>query len=145
MSQSTEGSPELSKLQIAEHQLDRAIQLLLDENDYVCAVTLAGASEEILGKLLELRGHKPALASFAEACVQMGRHIYKESWSKKEFVTMENYFRDGLKHITDGQPLAVPKAAAVEIIDRAIDNYWNLTGRESKNIRRFMEAAHGAA
>lgn len=145
MNEPVAAPPELSKLQIAEHQLDRAIRLLLDEDDYVCAVTLAGASEEILGKLLEQQGRKPTLASFAEACVHMGRRIYKESWSKKDFVTMENYFRDGLKHITDGQPLVVPREAAIEIIDRAIDNYWNLTGRESMNIRRFMEAAHGAA
>ena len=42
----------LSNLDVAERQLERAIALFLDEEDYVSALTLAGAAEEILGKLL---------------------------------------------------------------------------------------------
>jgi hypothetical protein len=48
--------PWYTKQQLAEHQLDRAIRLLLDEKDAISAVTLAGAAEEILGKLVELQG-----------------------------------------------------------------------------------------
>ena len=44
--------PTYTKTEVAAHQLERALHLFLDENDYVCAITLAGACEEILGKLL---------------------------------------------------------------------------------------------
>jgi hypothetical protein len=119
--------PTFTKLQVAERQLDRALKLFLDEKDYVCAITLAGASEEILGKLLEKVGKEHALGSFVKACVAAGRILHGEEWSTKEFVGMENAWRDALKHYTDGEPIAVPREAAVEILDRAIDNLWALT------------------
>lgn len=132
----------LTKLEIAEHQLDRALQLFLDEQDFPCAITLAGASDEILGKLLEQRGEKHSLSEFTEACVQTGRIFFKEEWPTSHFVTLCNHFRDGLKHITDGQPMTITRDAAIEMIDRAIDNYWKLLGRETPRIRQFMEVAH---
>jgi hypothetical protein len=135
--------PTFTKLQVAEHQLDRALKLFLDEKDYVCAITLAGASEEILGKLLEKSGKEHALGSFVKACVAAGRILHGEEWSPKEFVAMENAWRDALKHYTDGEPIMVPREVAVEILDRAIDNLWALTARETPQIRRFMEEVHG--
>ena len=45
----------LTKLQVAVHQLDVAIRLFL-EDDYLSSLTLAGAAEEILGKLCERAG-----------------------------------------------------------------------------------------
>ena len=56
---------------------------------------------------------------------------------------MANYFRDGLKHITDGAPVTVSREAAAGIIERAIANLWRLEGRESPRIRRFMEEMYG--
>ena len=60
----------LTKQQVAEHQLERALRLFLDERDYVSAITLAGASEEILGRLLAKEGKEHALGSFVKACVE---------------------------------------------------------------------------
>ncbi len=135
--------PTFSKRKVAAHQLERALCLFLDENDYVCAITLAGASEEVLGKLLEQSGQEHALGSFVKACVAIGKNIHGEEWPPKLFVTMANGFRDSLKHITDGQVVTVPKEAAVEILDRAIENYWLLTADETPLMRRFMEEVHG--
>lgn len=47
----------MTKLEAAKHQLAVAIQLFLDE-DYLSSLTLAGAAEEILGKL-SMRAGKP--------------------------------------------------------------------------------------
>lgn len=135
--------PTFTKREVAVHQLERALQLFLDENDFVCAITLAGASEEILGRLLEQSGQEHALGSFVKACVAIGKNIHDEEWPQKIFVTMANEFRDSLKHITDGQVVTVPKEAAVEILDRAIENYWLLTADETPLMRRFMEEVHG--
>lgn len=135
--------PTFSKLEVAEHQLERALQLFLDENDYVCAITLAGASEEILGKLLEQSGLENSLGYFVKSCVEIGKTAHGVEWSKKVFVTMANEFRDALKHITDGQFVSVPKEAAVEILDRAMENYWALTANETERMRRFRAEIHG--
>ena len=133
----------LTPLEVAEHQLKRALALFLDEKDYVCAITLAGASEEILGKLLEASGREHALGSFVKACVQTGKVVYNEKWSHKHFVNMANSFRNALKHYVTEHPIMVRRDAAVEILDRAIENFFALTGRETTNMRRFMEEAHG--
>ena len=130
----------LTKLEVAEHQLNASIRLYLDANDYVSAVTLAGAAEEILGKLLEKQGRKHSVGEFAEACVKVGRHIFNQEWTTSHFVEMQTYFRNGLKHITDGQPITIPRAAAEEIIGRAVDNLWALQGRETPEVRRYMES-----
>lgn len=133
----------LTKLEVAEHQLDLAVELFLDRQDYVASITLAGASEEILGKLLEARGESHALGEFIESCVRTGKHIFNEDWPAKDFAEMANYFRNGLKHYTDGAPITVSREAASEIIERAIANLWKLEGRESPRIRRFMEGVYG--
>jgi len=130
----------MSKLEVAEHQLNAAIRMFLDERDFVCAITLAGAAEEILGKLLEKQGRQHSVAEFAEACVKVGRHLFNENWTTKHFVEMQNFFRNGLKHLTDGEPITVPPAAAEEIIGRAVDNLWALEGRETPEVRRYMES-----
>ena len=130
-------------LEVAEHQLERALRLFLDEKDYVCAITLAGASEEILGKLLKAFGKEHALGSFVTACVETGRVVYNENWSRKTFANMANSFRNALKHYVTEDPIMVPREAAVEILDRAIENFFALTSRETENMRRFMEEAHG--
>lgn len=53
-----------SYLALATHQMERALRLFLDEGDYICAITLAGAGEEILGRLLEESGRQHALGSW---------------------------------------------------------------------------------
>jgi aryl-alcohol dehydrogenase-like predicted oxidoreductase len=59
------------QLEAAKNQLDRAIKLFFDEADYYSAATLAGASEEILGKMLEAQGEKNALKSLSSAIVEI--------------------------------------------------------------------------
>ena len=53
-------SSNLTKLEVAVHQLDVAILLFLD-GDYLSSLTLAGAAEEILGKLCERAGKPVAV------------------------------------------------------------------------------------
>jgi hypothetical protein len=42
----------LTKIDAAVHQLDWAVKLLLDHREYIPAITLAGAAEEILGQIV---------------------------------------------------------------------------------------------
>jgi hypothetical protein len=121
--------PWYTKQQLAEHQLDRAIRLLLDEKDAISAVTLAGAAEEILGKLVELQGGTHSLKGFIDECLALGRLRQDEEWSPKSFADIANYFRNELKHYVQGSDIAVTPEAACDLIERAAENLWLLSGR----------------
>ena len=54
-------SQRVTKRRIALIQLWRSIDLLENHNDPVWALTLAGAAEEILGKMAAKKGHSTAL------------------------------------------------------------------------------------
>src|SRR5262245_47681550 len=51
----------LTQLQVALHQLDRAALLFLDLEDFISAITLAGAADSIMGETLKARGVDGAL------------------------------------------------------------------------------------
>lgn len=129
--------PWYSKKKVAEHQLDRAIRLLLDDHDAISAVTLAGAAEEILGKLVEASGEKSSIGSFIDDCLLIGRVAHGEEWKPKVFAEMANHTRNSLKHLVDGSDVCVIEEAACEMIDRAVQNLWKLDGIESEHVRRY--------
>lgn len=133
-----------SYLELAKHQMERALRLFLDEGDYVCAITLAGAGEEILGRLLEESGRQHALGSWADYCVQIGRDVHREDWKPQDFKSMANAFRNCLKHHdkSDGEDIAVPRAAAMEILDRGIENYRRLTSDLTPLMLRYNAEVH---
>jgi hypothetical protein len=135
--------PSYTKQELAEHQLDRAICLLLDHGDPICAITLAGAAEEILGKLVEQSGGKHSLREFIDACLADGSAL-GENWKPKDFADMANFFRNELKHYVAGEDIVVSNECAHEIINRAAENAWRLTGRQSKDVRRYMAKVYGA-
>jgi len=129
--------PWYSKRQVAEHQLDRAIRLLLDDHDAISAITLAGAAEEILGKLVEVGGEKSSLGSFIDDCLMIGRVSHGEEWKPNAFADMANHTRNSLKHIVDASDVCVTEEDACEMIDRAVQNLWKLGGNESEQVRRY--------
>ena len=139
--------PWYSKLELAEHQLERAITLFLDEKDYISSITLAGASEEILGKLLIKNGQEHELKGLENAFALE----YGQGWEEhKTWLTYDaNYYRDNLKHLEPKPPkgdlpeeanidsIPIYPEAAIKMIDRALVNYWKVTGKQSKNMIRY--------
>jgi hypothetical protein len=134
--------PNFTKQEVAEHQLDRAICLLLDENDPICAITLAGAAEEILGKIIELDGGTHSLKEFINECIEIGKRS-GEKWQPKEFAEKANFFRNELKHYVKGEGITVSPECAYEIIDRASENLFKITGDYSRHVQRYMKQVHG--
>jgi hypothetical protein len=132
-----------TKLQLAEIQLERALQLFLDEEDYVCAVTLAGAAEELLGKLREKSGGTSELKALIDDCVTAGQNVYAETWPTKLFSKVFTYPRNEFKHIGDGSPIVILRDAVVPIVGRAITNYRELTGKETSRMTKFMAESYG--
>lgn len=51
----------LNKIDLAIEQLETALFLFLEHKNYVSALTLAGAAEEILGKAAKIKGIENSL------------------------------------------------------------------------------------
>ncbi|MCA1798049.1 MAG: hypothetical protein LC632_00980 [Xanthomonadaceae bacterium] len=129
----------LTPLEIAERQIDRAITLFLDDADYISASTLAGAAEGIIGDLLRRGGRPYALDDIVKGAMALTKEMDPSDSSKrKDYIAFVNDFRDRLKHLKSGETLhcSVDYEAAC-LIDRAMDNYFNLTESETETMLRF--------
>lgn len=131
--------PSYTKQELALHQLDRAIRLLLDEDDTISAITLGGAAEEILGALVKLHGGVGAHQVFVDECLEAGRAIHKEKWKSGEFSNMLTYYKNELKHYHQGSDITVTEECAHPILDRAIENLQFLSLPESDQVRRYRD------
>ena len=135
----------LTNFDIAERQLDRSIQLFLDEKDYISSLTLAGAAEEILGKLLNKKGETHTLSELIEACLELNGITENSSASEvkkaeKGIANTANYYKNRVKHFNDAESLTFSvDCFAAEIIDRAMENYWKYTQKETLQMERFKK------
>ena len=133
----------LSKLEIAKRHLDRAVLLFLDEKDFVCAITLAGAAEEVFAQLLLLEGGKTSADEWIDTTLAVG-NIENTRANRQEIRGMLNWHRNELKHHGGREgdepedEVVVHRGDAVEVLDRAVDNYVALTGDRSDLILRYQ-------
>jgi hypothetical protein len=126
----------ITKRRLAISQMRRAI-LLLEEGDFVCALTLAGAAEEILGKMVARKGRSTAIKDFAER----DRQLWEWAASKEprlkiptqtQFLRGLNRLRNEFKHNEAGKNSRVLgpfEYEAEEMLFRCIRNYVKLYGR----------------
>jgi hypothetical protein len=111
----------ISKLSLALVQLQTAIDLFLNDRNYICALTLAGAAEEILGKLAEQVENTNAckeLYSTVKSTLKLNIPPKKIGWHL-------NYYRNELKHfdIEENENLEIDiEAEAAHFILRALVN-----------------------
>lgn len=90
----------LTKLEVATRQLDVAIRLFL-EDDYLSSLTLAGAAEEILGRLSEKAGLLVAVDQIAEFHWDDMDASLPESERKRILLGVLNGPRNSAKHAND--------------------------------------------
>jgi len=130
----------IHKTEIARLQLDTAIDLFLDDADFISSLTLAGASEEISGKLLEREGKDSMLKQL--------HSWYEETSGEKiaygEFAKRTNLARNCLKHATvkEEDELEIYRWEAVQMIMRAMTNYKELMGKPSEAMEKMAEWLH---
>lgn len=145
-----------TKREIADAQLARALALFIDNDDYLCAITLAGAADEIYGNLyraivaqdaaanLNRQEDKPdpraAIDYEVEALQAIGAHFGDEIDQKSAIGALNNA-RNAMKHYTaSGDPVKLDAAdEAAEIIDRAVRNVMLLDGNYPTRIGEFDE------
>jgi hypothetical protein len=132
----------LTNLEIAKQQLERAINLFLDEQDFVSSLTLAGAAEEILGKILEIEMQAPhALNELINGSLKLNGISLgdpNEKQARKNIANTLNHFKNKLKHYNDQDSMTCSfDYYAVEVIDRAIQNYFKCTSDETPLMQKF--------
>lgn len=103
---------------------------------------MAGAAEELFGKLREQAGEPSELKALIDECVAVGHNVFAETWQKKLFSEVFIYPRNELKHIGDGTPVLILRDAVVPIIGRAITNYRELTGKETERMAKFISESY---
>jgi len=128
----------IAKLDAARNQLETAIELHLDRKDYIPAITLAAAAEEILGKALP-SGQKTAKKELSEAV--LGK--YKLAISEKDLNDQYlNKTRNNLKHFGDNTETHFeiePETESLGMLARALVNYMGLGLPASPGIKRGLE------
>lgn len=153
----------LSNEQVALIQLERAILLFLDEQDYVSSLALAAASEEIFGELVNKQQEqlpepdrvRQARDVYIDACldqirtyeaiiatkgVQPDYQHLTDGQLRKMIGAGLNYTRNRLKHYNYAENLLIGRSSAREIICRAVKNYLALknTAQPTAIINRFF-------
>ena len=125
---------------IALAQLETAVRLFYEGHDYFSVITLAGAAEEIFGQLLKSRGKTNSLEEIKAAAVSIYKHLFGEEIGSKEFADRANRARNALKH---HDPKRFPTITldvieeATDMLNRAIDNYWQLEESLTPAMERF--------
>lgn len=125
-----------SKTEIALYQLEKAIELYIEGTDFISCITLAGASEEITGKMVERNGGKHFL--------ERVREYYEndpEIDTSKKFYSWARQTRNSLKHFNaEGEThVFVCKLEAEQYVKAAVVNYINTGSIFTKKIVEFME------
>jgi len=130
------GTETLTPKEIAERQLERALSLFFNEKDFVSALTLAGAAEEILGKMLNEAGRKNTLDEVVAGSMDL---VGNETAKPNQIAALANHYRNRMKHLQDGSAMTFSVGfEAAEMIERATSNYWQLTHELSPLMERFQ-------
>jgi hypothetical protein len=142
----------LSKRRIAQDQIIGAVEMY-ERARYVCATTLAGAADEILGSLLRKKG----VPTGHELCIDRDERLWDFAGSRsaevakmrptrKEIGRRLNRSRNEFKHNDTGSGLNrrtqhVLEFEAEEMLMRAIGNYYRLYRQlpKKKVLRKWAE------
>ena len=98
--------------------------------DYVSAITLAGAAEEILGKRLRQLGSEPSFDNLKRAIIALSRKLGEDDPRIDQLVAdLLNQTKNELKHYAGDAELEFDlREDSIELLERAITNYQMLSG-----------------
>lgn len=119
---------EISKLDVAVHQLNVAIRLFLD-GDYLASLTLAGAAEEILGRLCERAGKPVAIDYIVDYHMKDTDPALSDKKRRTILSDALNRPRNAAKHANnpDEATFDVDQAWPLQMIMRAVPMCASLT------------------
>ena len=121
------------KLEVACQQLETALRLFFETEEYFSVITLAGAAEEVLGAYLKIKGGTTSLEILVQGAVRISKVLSGTASEPKALRKIANHAKNSSKHmdgVTDTAFRAYPKRDAMDILNRAIDNYYELMSHE---------------
>ena len=130
------------RIDLACEQLDCALELFLSQRSHVSALTLAGASEEILGQALRHIGSATTLDATFPLVEPTQTLISGRSYTSKEFRNEKNRVRNAAKHMRDPSQQTIDadlEDEALWMIVRTCDNYRRLNFPETERMAKFEE------
>ena len=131
-----------TQLKAALSQLETALMLYLDGNDFLSVITLAGAAGNLLGPMVKEMGGAHSLAGNAKAYAWLVERFHGVAIDERAATTDLNDARDWLKHYKPGSLMGFDsKVRAQEMLERAVYNALFLTGNETGLMRRFHLAS----
>ena len=135
-----------SKQSIALAQFETALRLFHTGDELISAITLAGAAEEILGKLVKRRGQDNSLDSLKKAAAAIHERLFSEPIDTSVVADRANRARNAFKHLTaGGDPVSLDlREDAVDILNRAVDDYWILETNLTPAMDSFLRAQRAA-
>jgi len=131
-----EDDTEISKSEIAREQLTEAIALFI-KGKFLCALTLSGAAEEVLGRLLNAKNEKSIVESSFEEIQKIREATglaVMENKPKNEIFNQWNSARNTVKHHNKSENEIVK----INLFD---EGYWMIK-RALANASRLGIAIH---
>lgn len=127
---------QITKLEIALHQLNVAIRLFL-EGDYLSSLTLAGAAEEILGSLSERAGTVVAIEYIIDFHYSDTDPAITEKERRKVICDLLNKARNQVKHANNPNEthFDVEQIWPLQMIMRAMPMAKNLGTQPADEMR----------
>ena len=127
----------LSKIEIAKRQLETAIELYFAQKDTGSVIQLAGASEEILGKIAQRSGKKAMI----DHLVDLDKRVTGTGREFKIVNQEVNGTRNALKHANDPfeNEVEIESGYAESMLIRAIANYNKVNGKITPVMQQFYE------
>jgi len=130
-----------NKIDIAESQLETALDIYLNGGNLFSALTLAGAAEEIFGIYLKINGVPNSLEELVAATqkiykiIQNGEHL-----PEKGIRDRANRARNNFKHLNSEEDLEIEldlEEETIDMLNRATTNYWRLKGDMTEKMVIF--------
>lgn len=103
------------------------MRFYLEGKEYPAVVTLAGAAEEILGRIAAARGFEPALKRTLSELLEGYKRLWGAEAKESDFAALRNRAKNALKHGAEDATLDLEHEAA-QLLSRALENYRLCTG-----------------
>lgn len=127
----------LSYIEIAKRQLLMALRIYFEGHDYVSAITLAGAAEEILGKRLKTNGKTNAIEFYVSALHDIDDAFGDEKTDEQIYINELIHVKNMVKHMPVDGLVCDFKYEAEVMIHRAITN-WRALEPLLPSMEKFL-------
>lgn len=108
----------------------------LDGKEYPAVVTLAGAAEEVLGKMANANGLEPSLKRTVRELLETYKAVWGHEAKEGDFADLRNRVRNELKHFCSGKDVEADyEHEAGSMLTRALENFLLCTG--SRHPRHY--------